>query len=140
MAQVKAPGAAIAPENERVQVFFGKLTKKVPKSGGGSVAKSLNFIATCRKAVADKLNLVIATPAQKENKDGEKAYEVTGATNGKTVIVPDPLGAKTPKGGRVSYSIQVPTNATKKEIEAFLKTGGKAKSFTIKGGRKRTIS
>ncbi|MBW4473261.1 MAG: hypothetical protein KME45_23235 [Stenomitos rutilans HA7619-LM2] len=141
MPQDKAPGAEVAPNNKRVQVFFGKFPKKVAKPEGGSVLKNVNLIATCRAAVAEALNLktpVAGTDDVNGDEDGKKT-NVFGSKNGKTIIVTDPLLQKTPKKGIRTYSVQVPTNATVPEIKQFLKTGGKAKTFKIKGGRSYTV-
>lgn len=134
-----APGAKVEPENQRQQVFFGTLTKKRKDSSGATVNTPRAYIASCRKSVQDLLNLPIPTDAQLEYVSNGREITLGGARNGKTIRVPHPTGAKTPKGAIQTLSIQVPTNATVKEIRAFLKSGGKAEKFTIQGGRSYSV-
>lgn len=139
MPTTPAPGPIVAPANQRVEVFFGNLTKKRKDASGATVSTPRPYIATCRSSVQELLNLPIPTAAQSEYVKDGRTITLGGARMAKTVRVPHPTGAKTLKGGIQTLHIQVPTNATVKEIREFLKAGGKVKRFTIVGGRSYSV-
>lgn len=121
--------SASTGQRYRVDVYFGKLTKKIKGNN-----QTRNYLIKVQKRVQDALNLPLATPEQSVNKEGSKENTVIGCVGAKFVIVPDPTGRKTPKGNPVTHRFPVPGNATIKEIKEFL-ANTKAEKFSIAGGR-----
>lgn len=139
MPQKPAPGPIIEAENKRITYYFGTFPRRVSKASGGTEIRTVNLLMTARAKVGEVMNFKEPTDAQSVNTIGDKKANVFGAWHGKTIICDHPLGTKTPKGATQTVSFQVPSGAKVPEIKAFLRAGGKVKTFRIKGGRSYTV-
>jgi hypothetical protein len=123
----------VSAQRKRIFVKLGTYPVKVKKAGGGYETVQRVSFMKCRQNTADDLNFPIATADEvKRLVDGREVY-AQGAKHGRKVIIPDPLGAKTAKGGIRTYSVMFPTGMKVSQIAAFFKAT-KVESFSIKGG------
>ncbi|MGB9774561.1 MAG: hypothetical protein ACPL4I_11150 [Bacteroidota bacterium] len=133
-----SPTGGSARGGPKVTVYAGVARVKRRKPDGSKDAVQVPVLLNVRKAVAEKLNFPLATTAQMEKTEGEKEIYYDGTFHGRTVIVPDPTGAKTPKGAVKTYSFKVPSYATRKVLRTFF-ANTKVERFRFAGGRSRSV-
>ncbi len=131
-----SPGSARG--GPKVTVYAGLARVKRKNAQGQRDTVNVPVLLNVRKTVADRLNFPEATPAQMEVRRGEKEIYYDGTFHGKTVIVPDPTGAKTPKGAVKTYSFKVPGFATRKVLREFF-ANTRVERFRFAGGRSRGV-
>lgn len=122
----------------KVTVYAGLARVKRKKKDGTKDTVQVPVLLNVREAVAEKLNFPKATVAQMERVEGEREIYYDGTFHGRTVIVPDPTGAKTAKGVIKTYSFQVPSYATRKVLRTFF-ANTKVEKFRFAGGRSRGV-
>lgn len=122
----------------KVTVFAGMARVKRKKPDGSKDVVQIPVLLNVRKTVQEKLNFPLANASQMERVEGEKEIYYDGTFHGRTVIVPDPTGAKTPKGAIKTYSFKVPGYATRKVLRTFF-ANTKVEKFRFAGGRSRGV-
>ena len=130
-------GGASNRGGSKVTVYAGKARVKRTVNGQRNTVE-VPILLNVREKVADLLNFPKASAAQMERVEGEREIYYDGTFHGRTVIVPDPTGAKTAKGKIKTYSFKVPGYATRKHLRTFF-TNTKVKSFRYAGGRSRGV-
>lgn len=125
---------AVVSRGEKGQYFLGNVTRKIKVAGNAKTITQPVIVKTFEK-VAALLNLKEATAEQTVRADGDKEVNYYGSDHGKTIIISDPTGAKTPKGKVKTVNLQMPGYLTVKQMKTLL-APTKAKKFRIQGGRK----
>ena len=122
----------------KVTVYAGLARVKRVTASGTKEIVQIPVLLNVRKTIQEKLNFPLATAAQMERVEGEREIYYDGTFHGRTVIVPDPTGAKTPKGAIKTYSFKVPGYATRKVLRTFF-AATKVEKFRFAGGRSRGV-
>lgn len=122
----------------KVTVYAGLARVKRKKPDGTKDTVQVPVLLNVRKKVQEALNFPLATTAQMERVEGEREIYYDGTFHGRTVIVPDPTGAKTAKGAIKTYSFKVPGYATRKVLRTFF-ANTKVEKFRFAGGRSRGV-